>query len=175
VAQSFHKNEFPNSFLKIRERIELPEFYNRDYWFSEKVAVSLAILSFHIRETKMSRRVLAQYCQIERLDKDALAVELGIPLFLLARLALCKRPDSDSPDFAGEITEIADFVPVDERRLVRIIREVDSLNALGSAVIEGEAEEIISGNPFSGSILAAARDRGEDENDDQIKKDDDTR
>jgi DNA modification methylase len=41
--------------LKIREHIEIPEFYNRDYWFSENVAVSLAILSFHIRQTKMSQ------------------------------------------------------------------------------------------------------------------------
>lgn len=43
--------------LMMCERIKLPEFYNRDYWFSETVAVSLAILSFHIRETKMSPKV----------------------------------------------------------------------------------------------------------------------
>lgn len=43
--------------LKIRGRLEIPEFYNRDYWFSEEVIASLAILSFHIRETKMSRRL----------------------------------------------------------------------------------------------------------------------
>jgi hypothetical protein len=119
--------------------------------------------------------VLARYCQIEGLDKDALAGELGIPLFLLARLALCKRPDSDSPNFINEITEIADFVLVDETRLMRIIREVDSLNALGNVIIEGQTEEIISGNPFSNGILAAARDREEEEDDaGQVEKDDDT-
>lgn len=47
--------ETEQGFSKMQKRIKLPEFYNRDYWFSEKVAMSLAILSFHIRETKMSR------------------------------------------------------------------------------------------------------------------------
>lgn len=119
--------------------------------------------------------VLARYCQFEGLDKEALANELGIPSFLLARLALCRRPDSDSPDFAGEITEIADFVLADETKLAGIVREVDSLDALGSAVIEGETEAIISGNPFSAGILAAARDRSEDDDAEQIKKDENTR
>lgn len=41
----------------IQNRMELPEFYNRDYWFSEEVALSLAILSFHIRETNMPEAV----------------------------------------------------------------------------------------------------------------------
>lgn len=41
----------------IQNRIELPEFYNRDYWFSEEVALSLAILSFHIRETNMPKAI----------------------------------------------------------------------------------------------------------------------
>jgi hypothetical protein len=118
--------------------------------------------------------VLARYCQFEGLDKDALAVELGIPLSLLARLALCKRPDSDSPTFIDEISQIADFVLVDERRLSQIIREVDSLNALSRAVIEGKTEDVISGNPFSNSILAAARDRDEDDDAEPIEKDDDT-
>lgn len=51
IAEMENEQEFSN----MRKRIKLPEFYNRDYWFSEKVAMSLAILSFHIRETKMSR------------------------------------------------------------------------------------------------------------------------
>ena len=57
VAADIAEMQSELSCLKIREGIELPEFYNRDYWFSEKVAASLAILSFHIRETKMSRNV----------------------------------------------------------------------------------------------------------------------
>lgn len=70
--------------------------------------------------------VLARYSQIENLDKEALAVELGIPLFLFARLALCKRPDTDSPNFVNEISEIADYVPMDETRLIQIVRRVNS-------------------------------------------------
>jgi len=55
VAADIAEIQYEQGLLKIRERIEIPEFYNRDYWFSEEVALSLAILSFHIRETKMSR------------------------------------------------------------------------------------------------------------------------
>jgi len=117
--------------------------------------------------------VLARYCQIEGLDKDGLAGELGIPLFLFARLALCKRPDADAPNFINEISEIADYVPMDELRLVQIIREVDSLTVLGNAASNHETEESALSNPFSVGILAAARDHSEDEDVDEITKDED--
>lgn len=55
IAADTAEIQHEQGLLKIRERIEIPEFYNRDYWFSEEVALSLAILSFHIRETTMSR------------------------------------------------------------------------------------------------------------------------
>ncbi|MDQ3801945.1 MAG: hypothetical protein M3384_21180 [Acidobacteriota bacterium] len=119
--------------------------------------------------------VLARYCRMERMDKDALTGELGIPLFLFARLALCKRPEADSPDFINEIGEIADYVPVDETKLVRIIRQVDSLSAFSSAPSDSETEEIPASNPFSVGTLAAARDRDEDEDSDENTKDDDRR
>lgn len=117
--------------------------------------------------------VLARYRQFEGLDVDALAEELEIPLFMLARLALCKRPDADSPDFINEINEIADFVLADEMKLVQIIRAVDSLTALDNAANEIETKESALGNIFSTGILAAARDRSEDEDDGQQEKDDD--
>lgn len=117
--------------------------------------------------------VLARYCQIEGLDKDALAGEMGIPLSLFARLALCKRPDADSPNFINEINEIADFVPMDEMKLVQIIRTVDSLTALGNAEINHETEESKLPNPLLAGILAAARDHDDDEDVNEITKDED--
>jgi hypothetical protein len=117
--------------------------------------------------------VLARYCQIEGLDKGALAGELGIPQFLFARLALCKRPDADAPNFISEISEIADYVPMDEVRLVQIIREVDSLTLLDNVMTNHETEEIPASNPFSVGILTAARDRSEDEDVNEITKDED--
>src|SRR5215213_5186085 len=132
---------------------------------SETILLNLAI-ELENDSTFMSH-VLAQYCQIEGLDKDALADELGIPLFLFARLALCKRPDADTPNFINEISEIADYVPMDELKLVQIIRAVDSLTVLGNAVSNHETEESTLSNPFSAGILAAARDHTEDENADE--------
>lgn len=117
--------------------------------------------------------VLAQYCQIEGLDKDALADELGIPLYLLARLALCKRPDAESPNFINEISEIADYVPMDDFKLVKVIREVDSLTVLGNTASDHETEEFALNNSFPGGILAAARDRIEKDNDNENIKDED--
>lgn len=43
--------------LKILEHIVVPNFHNRDYWFSREVTLALSILSFHIRETRMSSKV----------------------------------------------------------------------------------------------------------------------
>lgn len=122
--------------------------------------------------------VLTQYCRLEGLEKDALAAELGIPLSFLARLSLCKRPDSDSPSFIDDISELADFVLADEVKLTRIIREVDSLTALGSFTgNESETEESAFGRSLAGSLLAAARDRQEAEDKEdtgQTMEDDDT-
>ncbi len=38
----------------LQRRVVLPEFENRDYWFSRDVALALAVLSFHIHHTRMS-------------------------------------------------------------------------------------------------------------------------
>lgn len=116
--------------------------------------------------------VLARYCQIEGLDKEALAGKIGIPLSLFARLALCKRPDADSPNFINEINEIADFVPMNEMKLVQIIRTVDSLTALGNAEINHETEKSELFNAYLAGILAAARDY-DDEEISEITKDKD--
>jgi hypothetical protein len=136
---------------------------------SEILLLSLA-MELENDSTFMSH-VLAQYCQIEGLDKDELASELGIPLFLFARLALCKRPDTDAPNFINEISEIADYVPMDDLSLVQICREVDSLTVLANAVSNHETEESTLSNPFSASILAAARDQSEDKKTNETTKD----
>ncbi|MCD9186653.1 MAG: site-specific DNA-methyltransferase [Pyrinomonadaceae bacterium] len=55
VAADIAEAQNEQGLLNLRERIKIPEFYNRDYWFSEEVVISLAILSFHIGKTKMAR------------------------------------------------------------------------------------------------------------------------
>lgn len=115
--------------------------------------------------------VLVQYCQIEGFDQDRLATDLGISPFLLARLGLCKRPDADSPNFVQAISEIADFVLVDEIKLAQIIREVDLLAALGNLVTEHQTGENAVFAPFSGGVLAAARDQIEEDGEEESKND----
>jgi len=41
----------------LKERVVLPDFHNRDYWFSPNVSTALAILSYHISETEMPSQV----------------------------------------------------------------------------------------------------------------------
>ncbi len=44
-----------NAVEELAQRATLPEFANRDYWFSPPVATSLALLGYHIQHTPMSQ------------------------------------------------------------------------------------------------------------------------
>lgn len=68
---------------------------------------------------------LARYQQQQGLDESALAAELGALPEMVLRLALCRRPAPDAPDFAGQVRALADFTLLDEARLTRVIRRVD--------------------------------------------------
>lgn len=108
--------------------------------------------------------VLTAYQRQEGLDTEGLAQELGAPPGLLRRLTLCKRPDSNSPQFAEQVREIADYTLTDEAQLANILRQVDSLEKLAQLDATPVEPEVASQTalPLSG-FLAVARDRDETE------------
>src|SRR5437588_12207338 len=69
--------------------------------------------------------VLQAYRQPENLSDDALAARLHTSPEMLTRLALCKRPKVDSPQFAEDVRQIAAYAQVDAAELAILIREVD--------------------------------------------------
>jgi hypothetical protein len=91
---------------------------------------------------------------------EALSERLGISRRFLVRLGLCTRPESNSPDFAVRVRELADFAAIDVIQLATILRQVEFVERVASA--EDSSDKTIR---FPGSthrpLLAAARDRVE--------------
>jgi len=108
--------------------------------------------------------VLAAYQRQERLSDDALAKYLNTTPAMLPRLALCKRPASNSPQFADQVRQIAAYTDIDAAKLANMVRQVDTLEKLAEQpeVLESEkagAQQI----ELRPGLLAATRDRYERE------------
>jgi hypothetical protein len=113
----------------------------------------------------MSHALATHYRQDE-LDVVPLAEDLGISPDLLIRLALCRRPEATSEEFANQVREIADYTLTDEAQLAGLLRQVDALEKF--AGLEGSAPDLAFEPrplPVTG-VLAAARDRGEEDDGD---------
>ncbi|SRR5579875_659638 len=97
---------------------------------------------------------LARYQEQEGLDDKQLAARVGCEVEGLARLALCERPRS-TPYFVRDAERIADYIHVDIKRLVPVLRAL-------------EVRETLSGSAGAqravGPTLLAARDYDGDEN-----------
>lgn len=111
-------------------------------------------------DPKFMAHVLAAYSEQEGISEDELSRELDAVPELLIRLALCKRPDADSEDFAEQVQRLSDYTLIDEDLLTHVIRQVDSLAALAEypGTAEPEVGTETPGNLGLG-VLAAARDR----------------
>lgn len=104
--------------------------------------------------------VFASYQKIERLSDTQLMQKLDVSPLAFSRISISKRPATDSPDFAQELRQIANYANTDPVILANIIRQVDSLRALHS-MPEGEPEtDPGSQNTRTQSgVLSAARDQ----------------
>lgn len=109
--------------------------------------------------------VLRSFQNQERMSDQQLEERLRISPRMLTRLALCKRPDSNSPDFGQQITKISRYVAIDPTDLAKMIRQVESLEALRNIPDKTVKENLTS---FKSGLLAAARDR--ENNDEEITK-----
>jgi hypothetical protein len=105
--------------------------------------------------------LLSAFQQQEALTTNELTKFLGMRPHLLSRLALCRRPRLDSPDFAKQIREIARFTETNPDALLAILRQVEALEALAAhnkivpIAVTGGKPSLEADMGF----LAAARDR----------------
>ena len=107
--------------------------------------------------------VLQAYSRAEGLSPDRLLGRLGTGAEMLTRLAICKRPEADSPHFAAQVLQIAGYTAVDAGLLANIIRQVDALASLAKLPAAQEAPVARpAGTPIASGLMAAARDRVEE-------------
>jgi hypothetical protein len=102
---------------------------------------------------------LASFQHQEELDIEQLADSLRIPPVLLLRLALCRRPNSESEQFAQQVREVADYTLTDDAQLANLLRQVDAIEKLR----ELERSTLNDAGESLTGLLAAARDRAEGE------------
>ena len=107
---------------------------------------------------------LAAYREQEGLEEEELPQALGIIPEMLSRLALCKRPDTQSPEFAAQVREIADYTLADEVQLANLLRQISGLEKLARRKSDA-AEKSEAAEPLMTGLLAVARDRDETEED----------
>lgn len=118
--------------------------------------------------------VLAAYQAQERISSSDLADRLGLTPEGLVQLALCKRPQPGSTEFAAQVRQIAAFVGLAPAALAQLIRQVDAVEAAKHSGQSTPAAATPSEpTPSVGQArlgwLAAARDR--DETDAQPEQD----
>ncbi len=134
---------------------------------SQEAFAALASLARRLRnDPRYMSYVLAVYQKQESLMDDDLARELGTLPLLVLRLAVCKRPDSSSAQFAEQVRELADYALIDEAQLAGVLRQVEVIEKLTGrpAVLNTMSLEKETGHSRAG-LLAAARDRYEQDDD----------
>ena len=78
----------------------------------------LAALAERLRDNpQFMAHALDVYQRRARLSDAEMARALGATPEMLLRLALCRLPASDAPDFAEQAREVADYTLIDEARL----------------------------------------------------------
>jgi hypothetical protein len=112
------------------------------------------LLRYAAKRIAHNRFFLARYLNEFRasrgITEGELARFLGCSPVLLPKLALCRRPDPDSPGFRADVERIAAAFDMPPGHLVRLIREVDALEALKDTGTKKQG--------VPDGLLAAARD-----------------
>lgn len=94
-------------------------------------------------------RALAEFQVLHRIDDPKLAELLQCTIEALNRLALCRRPNDQTPEFREEVQRIAMFATCNAERLVQLLREVAAVASLREERNEASSQ----------GLLMAARDR----------------
>jgi hypothetical protein len=115
--------------------------------------------------------VLATYVKQEKLTDEDLAARLDSTPAMIARLKLCKRPNSKSAQFSNHVRQIAAYTNTDVARLANILRQIDSLEQLSQQPkVAGSKAADAEQMPLRSGLLAAARDREEEAEEDKSSR-----
>ena len=111
--------------------------------------------------------IIFKFQKQEKLSMLNLVNILGANEESLAKLALCKRPDSNSSEFGKQIRQISEHTSIDPLILARLIRQSESVTALGgnrsvNPELKARASQL---------GLAAARDRTTEDDTEEHSKD----
>jgi len=104
--------------------------------------------------------VLYRFRQQENLTEQDVLHQLGTTPAMLDRLALCRLPDSNSPEFLAQMRQIAAFTKIDVELLIALLRQVEAVDALArprNIIRLDRPNETTSS--FESGLLTAARDR----------------
>jgi hypothetical protein len=102
--------------------------------------------------------IISAYQKQEKLTPHKLIEVLHTTEETLAKLALCKCPDTKSKDFSKQVVQISEYTKIDSLLLLKMIRQVESVMALSNNTGVNPAM-ISSAAKFN---FAAARDRDEE-------------
>ena len=127
---------------------------------SSNTGYCLAHLASRLRDDKeFMASALSVYKIQERLSDEALAQRLGLQLEMITRLALCKRPQSNTSNFADQVRQLAAYIDIDASKIAQLIRQVEALEIMGTlSKSESSSREAASQTEGMG-WLTAARDR----------------
>jgi hypothetical protein len=123
----------PSFYLLARRIIQMPEFFGA---------------------------VLYRFRQQENLTEQDVLHQLRTKPAMLARLALCRLPNSNSPEFLAQMQQIAAFTKINVELLISLLRQVEAVDALSrphNMVRLDRPNETTSS--LGSGLLAAARDR----------------
>lgn len=108
--------------------------------------------------------VLDTYQKQERMSPEQLQKKLETTSKMFTRLALCKRPDVQSSDFAKQVRQLASYTEIDTLQLANILRQVSVLDAFSQLSTVTDSQEKTGEQLRKRSIrgaFAAARDQEE--------------
>ena len=112
-------------------------------WAAKRAAEEPQLLGYELRE----------YREVNAATEDDLAIALECPRDALVCLALCRRPNPNTPSFRADVDQIALHCGVNAQKLAVLLREVDSLRTIRQVPVPPHLAAGQSG------LLAAARDR----------------
>ena len=99
--------------------------------------------------------IISAYQKQEKFSAHKVIEVLHTTEETLAKLALCKRPDTSSKDFRKQVAQISEYTKIDLLLLSEMIRRVESVIALSNNV-DVNSDVISNATKFN---FAAARDR----------------